>query len=45
MREEQGLVMSLHDLHDRNQRDAKNNARREEKLEPVDRPTAQPPSN
>jgi hypothetical protein len=45
MREEQGLVMSLHDLHDRNQREAKSNAKRDDKLEPVDRPTAQPPSN
>ncbi|HSS00624.1 MAG TPA: hypothetical protein VLM79_26375 [Kofleriaceae bacterium] len=45
MREEQGLVMSLHDLYDRNQREAKGNAKRDDKLEPFDRPTAQPPSN
>jgi hypothetical protein len=44
MREEQGVIMSLHDLHDRNQRDAKNNAKRDDKLEPFDRPTAQPPA-
>jgi hypothetical protein len=45
MREEQGLVMSLHDLYDRNRRDAKSSAQREEKPEAYDRPTAQPPAN
>jgi hypothetical protein len=44
MREEQGLIMSLHDLYDRNQRDARNSAAAvEEKPAPYDRPTAKPP--
>ena len=45
MREDQGLIMSLHDLYDRNLREAKSNAKRDDKLEPYDRPTAQPPPN
>jgi hypothetical protein len=44
MREDQGLVMSLHDLYDRNRREAKQSAH-EDKPESYDRPTAQPPAD
>jgi hypothetical protein len=44
MREEQGLVMSLHDLYDRNRREAKQSAQQDDKPEPHDRPAAQPPA-
>jgi hypothetical protein len=46
MREEQGLVMSLHDLQDRNTRAAKNRASAsDDPRESFDRPTATPPGN
>jgi hypothetical protein len=44
LREEQGLVMSLHDLHDRNQRQAKSRVVQDDPPTSVDRPTAQPPA-
>jgi hypothetical protein len=43
VREEQGLIMSLHDLHDRNSRDTKNTAPHDDKPQPFDRPAAKPP--
>jgi hypothetical protein len=45
MREEQGLTMSLHDLHDRNQRQLKSRAVQADPPTSVDRPTAQPPED
>jgi hypothetical protein len=43
MHEDQGLIMSLHDLYDRNARDAQSRAASDDKPTPVDRPTARPP--
>lgn len=43
LREEQGLVMSLHDLHDRNQRQAKSRVVHDDPPTAIDRPTAKPP--
>jgi hypothetical protein len=45
MREEQGLIMSLHDLHDRNRREAKDNKPARDDTQPFDRPTAKPPGD
>jgi hypothetical protein len=45
MREQQGLILSLHDLHDRNQRAIKSRAVHDDPPTPVDRPTAPPPED
>jgi hypothetical protein len=45
MREEQGLVMSLHDLYDRNQRGAKDRASSSGGRDPVELPPAKPPAD
>lgn len=45
MREDGGIIMSLHDLYDRNQRDAKDRAPPSTQRDPVELPPAQPPSN
>jgi hypothetical protein len=45
MREEQGLVMSLHDLYDRGRREAKDKSPRRDDPQPFDRPTAKPPGD
>ena len=44
LREDQGVIMSLHDLYDRNQREIKNSAKSDDKPAPVDLPPARPPS-
>ena len=44
MREDGGIVMSLHDLYDRNQRDAKDRAPPAQR-DPVELPPARPPEN
>jgi hypothetical protein len=43
LREDQGLIMSLHDLYDRNARELQSGAKPDEQRSPVDRPTAKPP--
>jgi hypothetical protein len=43
MREDGGIVMSLHDLYDRNQRDARDRAPPSTRRDPVELPPAQPP--
>jgi hypothetical protein len=45
MREDGGIVMSLHDLYDRNQRDAKDRAPPSAQRDPVELPPARPPAN
>ncbi|HEX3478565.1 MAG TPA: hypothetical protein VHT91_26265 [Kofleriaceae bacterium] len=45
MREDGGIIMSLHDLYDRNQRDAKDRAPPSTQRDPVDLPPARPPGN
>jgi hypothetical protein len=43
LREDQGLIMSLHDLYDRNARELQNSPRPDEQPSSIDRPTAKPP--
>ena len=45
MREDQGMIMSLHDLYDRNQRDAKDRAPPSTQRDPVELPPAKPPAD
>jgi hypothetical protein len=45
LREEQGLIMSLHDLYDRNRRDAKDQQKPSDRRDPIELPPAQPPTN
>jgi len=44
MREDGGIIMSLHDLYDRNQRDAKDRAPPSTRRDPVELPPARPPN-
>ena len=44
MREDGGIIMSLHDLYDRNQRDARDRAPPSTRRDPVELPPAQPPN-
>ena len=45
MHEDGGIIMSLHDLYDRNQRDAKDRAPPSTQHDPVELPPARPPGN
>jgi hypothetical protein len=45
MRENGGIIMSLHDLYDRNQRDARDHAPPSTRRDPVELPPARPPGN
>lgn len=45
MREDGGIIMSLHDLYDRNQRDARDHAPPSTQRDPVELPPARPPGN
>jgi hypothetical protein len=45
MREDGGIIMSLHDLYDRNQRDTKDRAPPSTQRDPVELPPARPPAN
>ena len=45
MREDGGVIMSLHDLYDRNQRDTKDRTPPPAQRDPVELPPAQPPGN
>jgi hypothetical protein len=44
LQEQQGVILSLHDLYDRHARDAQNRGASDDKPTPADRPTAPPPS-